>query len=235
MKEERENCRNCQNIEPLSKNMQFHKTQIQSKWMIYGISVLWALFLTACRLGPVVVKPTPATPPAEVVPLFLELAEFQWEGGYYGVEQTDFNLTPGVPMEHGWDVVMSPILHPQTARHFAYPDTRSLGQSVFVYKDQATAQRAFKEAEERISILPWGTYQGDFDPRLESVIIGCDDYRTPDSNISQQCNLLMQQGRYMVQAYILLDEQVTKMSDWDRCVALIQEKLIAQVEQEAQP
>lgn len=205
-----------------------HPQSVVGKGMLLII-----LSLTACRLGPVVVEPTPATPPAEVFPLFLELAEFQWEEGYYGVEQTDFNLTPGVPMEHGWDVVMSPILHPQTARQVAHPDTRSLGQSVFVYKDQATAQQAFKEMETDIAIRLWGIYHGNFDPRLENVMIGCDDYRTPDSNISQQCNLLMQQGRYMVRAYILLDEQVTKMSDWDRCVALIQEKLIAQVEQEA--
>ena len=161
--------------------------------------------------------------PLLIVPDDLGIAEEYYEEETEGLLDHDFSPS---------DVMNAQIyLNLQTRNgiraHGAYQD-------VLVYHDKEEATQVFEFEKDR-----FGRHLGEpknVNLRIKNILAGC---RPKPSKDYETCKLMVQHGRYLIIANMIVGESrdiVFTMDDWENFINVIQDRVIQQVtlEQEAQ-
>lgn len=185
--------------------------------------------MTACQ---------PQTQPEETQnfeflrPFLATLEDMSWTSGYAKDSEGIAERQLAQSAEQYLGILLSPFAeHPR----YGPPDElQSAGHLIFVYRNRDIAIQSFEAYKDLASIgNGWGYYEGDFDPRLENIYVGCSDFDDPSIGVMQECQAIIQYDRYITLAHALADGQTVTMQDWATLLDVVQTRLLSQAVQES--
>ncbi len=194
------------------------------------------LVLVACQTqnNEEIIRPVSDDLNDAVAPLLVQSADMGWNG-YYVENESSINLFPEIPVEHIIGTSFSPIPISRSSKGADAPDIRGVGQTVYIYLEEEYAVQAFKINEEFMISDPYGrhVYEITTNPAIKNALVGCSQSYASDFGEHLGCEAWFQHGRYLVRAVSIIDGEVVTNDDWDKLLTLVQDRLVAHVEQEA--
>lgn len=104
-------------------------------------------------------------------------------------------------------------------------------QTVAVYEDEGAAVSRFGFISENTH---YGSFPAEmvFEPRIPNIAGGCWE-PLPGKVPWTECRVLIQYGRYVTEASMVIVDSVTTVQDWQKLMTVVQNRLIAFVEEES--
>ncbi len=202
----------------------------------YGlVSMMLLLLLAACQepSGGIRITPTVVSEPSDdVLSMLIQLEDMGWSGGDYIVATDPINGFPDLPIENIVGISLSPIPIVRTSKGTTAPDIRRGGQGIYIFPSKEYAIQAFNSIYERqvsgsdVQICPINT------PKTEHSFSWCREGFATDIGEHLGCAAWFQHGRYLVEVVIVIDGKVVTEADWNKMLNLVQDRLVAQIEQE---
>lgn len=202
----------------------------------YGlVSMMLLLLLAACQepSGGIRITPTVVSEPSDdVLSMLIQLEDMGWPKGDYIATTDILNLFPDFPIENMVGTSFSAIPTVRTSKGTTVPDIRRGGQEIYVFPKEEQAVQAFISIHERqvsnsgVQICPINT------PKTDRSYSWCSEGFAGDIGEYLGCEAWFQHGRYLVSVVIVIDGKVVTEADWNKMLNLVQDRLVAQIEQE---
>ena len=204
---------------------------------ITALCVLCMLLLIGCQNN-LAITPTPTSSliwdttknPAEFTSLLFTRDDLGWQGGKYAFIQEEMPLRD-IQAEDVAGVYLA--LEPRVTLPKGGSKPGSIlgaHQFLWIYSSEEKAVESIEFERERFSMglgKPVGV-----EPRLNNEITGCGQAYDPDVKDYYNCLFMGQHGRYLTIAGMAVDGTVVTFEDWSRFIRAIQDRMIAQVEED---
>lgn len=202
---------------------------------VFSFITLLLVFISACKTEKDISSHLKSTKdPDSLRPALFKAEDLDWpQNQYKEVTENLWVIEDQVPADDMMEADTAAMPDPfargksPTNRYIAY-------QTLYKYSDEETAIKAYAKEAERYVVgmgpFPENVY---FIPKLNNLITGCRNSYSPEElGYYRTCEFLGQHGRYMTVAYMVVDDKVIQIKDWDNLINAVQDRLMAHVEQE---
>lgn len=202
----------------------------------YGlVPVMLLLMLASCQepLEEVQITPTAVSIPSDAALSWLiQLEDMGWSKGDYIVTTDLINRFPDLPVESMVGTSFSPIPTMSNSKGTTAQDLRGGGQEMYVFPHEEQATQAFNSIYgRRVSRSDIQIYAID-NPKTDRSLSWCNEGFATNIGAYLGCAAWFQHGRYLVEVVIVIDGKVVTEADWNKMLNLVQDRLVAQIEQE---
>lgn len=196
----------------------------------------WLIF-AACQSAttPAQSPPINLKDPLEFRELLFKADDLGWPVDSYDTRQDDdhkpFQSEPMIVVAAGATARSNPV-NPKTSVRYR-DDPLAAAQILFVYMDRQIAAKVFEEFATLGGGWPLGAYQPEsvqFKPKADNVSWVCWEI---GGSRYENCNLLIQHGRYVATAGMTVDGEIIAFADFEVFINVIQDRLLDQVAKES--
>ncbi|MCP5096446.1 MAG: hypothetical protein GY943_12910, partial [Chloroflexi bacterium] len=84
-----------------------------------------------------------------------------------------------------------------------------------------------------LELEEWQIYDQNIDERIDNILARCHFFDISGFGQIEECEALMQHGRYYMRLVIFIDGDVTTKDDWTQFLNVVQNRLVEHVAQES--
>lgn len=139
-----------------------------------------------------------------------------WTNAYYKESKVDYDILVNIPQVDGVSMSSRPF-----SNSSRYTDRRLVEHRVRIYKNEYDAQETYNDDSSHLlisqAIMP-------SEKVIDNITAGC--RVDPERRDNLRCNVVMQEGRYLVEGFMYIDGDKITLDHWDEFMMIMQERLI---------